>query len=503
MANMLYDLLFAGDDAGRSFLIQPDQPAISRGDFARRSLQLARALRIGGLQPAQRLIVQIEKSPDLLALYAACLRLGAVFVPLNPASPLDETLGCLVDTAAVMAIVAPDKLARLRQMSAHLPLRVESLSHDGMGSFTDLVRAAETAPDPEIVARAGTDEALILHHGAGQAHRRGVILSHGALVSNAKALVDLWQVGPQDVLCHALPLFQAHGLSIALHVAAAGGAALYFLPRYDPQLLAQALPESTILMGVPSHYTRLLRQPDTGPARLGRLRLCISGGAALEADTHAAFLRLTGLEISDRFATTETGVITAFPAHGPHPHGQAGRPLPEMELRITDDDGMPQPAGKTGLIETRGPALFSGTTSPQGQSHWPRDAWFATGDLGYLSPTGELTLVGAAQEQILAGGFSVDPAEVEAALNIHEDVSDSAVIGLTHPAWGETVVAVVVPSAGHHPDPEDLLASLGYGLARFKHPRHVLFVNDLPRNAAGRVRKDQLRRQFAGALADL
>ena len=504
MANMLYDLLFAADD-DRPFLILPDGAVITRHAFASRVAHLDQALAAAGLGAGQALVVQIEKCPDVIALYAACLRRGGIFVPLNPALPLDETAGVLGDTGAKLAIAAPDKLVRLRQMTAHEHIRIEGLSPEGTGSFTDLIRAtgvtaaAEDAPTD----RAAEDPALVLYHSGGQAQRRGVVLSHGALAHNARALVDLWQIGPQDVVCHALPLFQAHGLSIALHAAAAGGAALYFLPRYDPQLLADALPHATILMGVPSHYTRLLQQRDLGPARLGRMRLCISGSAPLAADTHAAFARLTGHEILDRFATTETGVITAFPAEGPHPHGKLGRALPGVGLRIANEDGLPLAAGVTGLVETRGPAMFSAYLGPTGRHDWPQDMWFATGDLGHLGPTGELTLVGSAQDQILTGGFTVDPAEVEAALNAHADVSDSAVIGLPHPAWGETVVAVVVPHGAKTPDPEELLASLDHSLARFKRPRHVVFTDHLPRNARGGVRKDELRRQFAGALADL
>ena len=499
MGNQLFDLLFASSD-DRPFLTGPDMPVITRRMFMARANAMAAALAGAGLVKGDRLLAQIEKSADLVALYAACLRLGVVFVPLNPAMPNEETMACLSETGARFAVVAPDKLVRMRQMAAHLPVQLESLSHDATGSFADLARQADSGPLPPVAGCGAADPAVIIQSSGRGLRRRGVVLTHGALAGNTRAMVDLWAFGESDVLCHVLPLFHASGLTIALHCAAASGAALWFLPRYDPQMLMAGLARSTVLMAVPSHYTRLLSQRDCNRAGLAHMRLFLSGSAPLPADTHAAFARATGFDIHDRYATTETGLVTGLPASQAHPHGHCGRPLPGVSLRITDDEGQPLPPGTTGHIEVQSPAIFAGYLGAAG---FPADGWFATGDLGSLAPDGTLSLIGQANDLIVAGGFTVDAAEVEAALESIPDVRESAVIGLPHPDWGETVVAIVVPASADAPDPEDLLASLGHGLARFKLPRHLAYAESLPRNAMGRVQKAALRRQFADLLNDL
>lgn len=501
MGNVLFDLLFATAD-DRAFLMGPDMPVLTRAAFMARAGTMSAALSRSGLAKGDRLLAQLEPSADMIALYAACLRLGVVFVPLNPAMPNEEAMTCLTDCGARFAVVAPDKLARLRQMAAHLPVQLESLSHDATGSFADLARQADAGPVPPVTSCGPDDLAVILQSSGRGLRRRGVMLTHGALAQNTRAMVDLWGFHADDVLCHVLPLFHASGLTVALHSAAAGGGALWLLPRYDPQALMAGLARSTVLMAVPSHYTRLLTQRDCTRAGLAHMRLFLSGTAPLAADTHAAFARATGFDIHDRYATTETGVLTGLPADQPHPHGHCGRPLPGVALRITDEEGQTLPTGATGHVEAKTPAMFAGYVG-QSAPALPPDGWLATGDLGHLTPEGELVLVGQANDLIVAGGFTVDAAEVEAALAANSAVRDSAVIGLPHPDWGETVVAIVVAADGSPPDPEDLVASLGHGLARFKLPRHVAYVDSLPRNALGRVQKAALRQQFAGLLNDI
>lgn len=471
MAENPVSALVAGGEPDRPCLLLPDGATWTYGDLADRSALLVGALIDLGVGTGDRVVVQVDKSADAVALYLACLRLGAVFVPLNTAYTPAE-VAAFVDDARP-ALVVDD--ARLRAMA-------------------ESSRAVH-----EVVDRDSDDPAAMLYTSGTTGRSKGAVLSVRNLVSNARALVEAWRFGPDDVLLHVLPVFHVHGLFVALHCALSVGAAVRLHPRFDVGAVLDDLGRSTVLMGVPTHYHRLLADPRLDAATCAGMRLFTSGSAPLPAHEHDAFAARTGHRIIERYGMTETMILTSNPHDGDRVPGTVGFPLDGIDLRVADDRGAPLPAGTVGTVEVRGPNVFLG--------YWDRpdataaamrdDGWFVTGDRGSLDPDGRLTLVGRASDLIITGGYNVYPKEVEQALDLLPEVEESAVLGVPDDDLGEVVVAAVVLAAGaSRPDAASVAETCAH-LARFKHPRRVDVVDELPRNAMGKVRKDVLRARLA------
>jgi malonyl-CoA/methylmalonyl-CoA synthetase len=320
------------------------------------------------------------------------------------------------------------------------------------------------------------------------------MLSIGNLASNALTLTKLWGFQASDVLLHALPIFHVHGLFVALHCAFLSAAPSIFLPKLDIAQLRSLLPRASVLMGVPTFYTRLLALPDFGAADCVNMRLFISGSAPLLAETHRAFEARTGHKILERYGMTEAGMITSNPLRGERIPGTVGYPLPGVAVRIADEHGAALPSGEAGVIEIKGPNVFKGywRMPEKTAQEFRADGYFISGDVGVQAPDGRVSIVGRAKDLIIAGGYNIYPKEIEDVLDAVEGVAESAVIGVPHPDLGEAVVAIVVAKPGAAPTPEILQAATER-LARFKRPREILIVDDLPRNAMGKVQKNVLR----------
>jgi len=453
----------------RPCLLLEDGSTWTYADLDDRSARLAGALRRRGVGVGDRVVVQVPKSADAVALYLACLRRGIVPIPLNTGYTPAEVAGFVED--ARPALVVDDPI------------------------LGELV--ADDAPLAELVRRAEDDPAAMLYTSGTTGRSKGAVLSIGNLVANARALIDAWRFEPGDVLVHVLPVFHVHGLFVALHCALGVGAAIRFHTRFDPDAVVADLARSTVLMGVPTHYHRLLDHPGLDAAACAGMRLFTSGSAPLHAAEHDAFTARTGHRIVERYGMTETMILTSNPYDGERVAGTVGFALPDVELRVVDDDGGVCPVGVDGGVEVRGPGVFLG--------YWERpdataaafrpDGWFRTGDVGHLDGDGRLTLAGRASDLIIAGGYNVYPKEVELVLDALPEIAESAVVGVPDADLGEQVVAVVVPAAGAQVDPDSVLASCG-DLARFKRPRRVVLVDELPRNAMGKVQKAVLREQL-------
>jgi malonyl-CoA/methylmalonyl-CoA synthetase len=463
--------LVAGDEPDRPCLILPDGTTWTYGDLGARSAVLVGALIAAGVGTGDRVVVQVDKSADAVALYLACLRLGAVFVPLNTAYTPAE-VAAFVDDARP-ALVVDD--ARLRSMAA-----TGRAVHD-------------------LVERDDDDPAAMLYTSGTTGRSKGAVLSVRNLVSNARALVDAWRFGPDDVLLHVLPVFHVHGLFVALHCALSVGAAIRLHPRFDLDAVISDLERSTVLMGVPTHYHRLLGDPRLDRRGCAGMRLFTSGSAPLPAHEHEAFAERTGHRIVERYGMTETMILTSNPHDGDRLSGTVGFPLEGIDLRVADGGGTPVPAGTVGTVEVRGPNVFLGYWGrPDATAAATRgDGWFVTGDRGSLDAEGRLTLVGRASDLIITGGYNVYPKEVEQALDLLPGIDESAVLGLPDPDLGEIVAAAVVLAPGAARPDAGAVAQACAHLARFKHPRRVEVVPELPRNAMGKVRKDVLRTQLA------
>jgi malonyl-CoA/methylmalonyl-CoA synthetase len=444
-----------------------------------------------GVRAGDRVAVQAEKSAEAVLLYLACLRRGAVFLPLNPAYTDAEIAFFLADARPALFVCDP---ARQPDYAA-----VATLGADGRGSF-DAWRGR--SPDPEIAARRAGDVAALLYTSGTTGRPKGAMLTHENLAANADALVTLWRFSARDVLLHALPLFHAHGLFVALHCALWTGARTRLLARFDAEQVAAELARATVFMGVPTHYVRLLALEEFGRETCRAVRLFVSGSAPLTAATHQAFAARTGHEILERYGMTETLMITSNP-YGERVPGSVGMALPGVELRIVGADGRALPPGETGELEVRGPSVCAGYWQLPEKTRESRraDGFFVTGDLARSAPDGRIELVGRAKDLVISGGLNVYPAEVEAAIDALPGVGESAVIGLEHPDFGEGVAAVVVGDGSRALDESALREELSGRLARFKLPKRIFFVDALPRNAMGKVQKAALRERFQDAFA--
>ncbi len=502
MTNPLYDAVFgrhAGQDT--AFLDLPGRTLLTHAAYLTLAARLAHALSGLGLNPGDRIAVQVDKSADMLAVYAACVQSGLVFLPLNPAYTPTEMDYFIADSGAALLLASPNKAAVLGQVAARHGAQLQTMDHDGTGTLADL---AEGQPGHfPTVPRSADDLAAILYTSGTTGQSKGAMLTQGNLLSNAQTLVQIWAFTNTDVLLHALPIFHTHGLFVATNVTLLAGGSMIFLPRFDPDAMIRLMPGATTMMGVPTFYTRLLDDPRVDAALTGHIRLFISGSAPLLAETHRAWTARTGHCILERYGMTETNMNTSNPYAGERRPGTVGLPLPGIDLRICDTAGKAVPTGEIGTIEVRGPNVFAGYWGmPEKTAEELRlDGFFITGDLGMQDADGYVTIVGRAKDLIISGGLNIYPVEIEAALDALPGVLESAVIGLSHPDMGEVAVAIVVPDADANFHPDDLLKTLSQTLARFKLPRRILVRDGLPRNAMGKVQKAVLRAELAGLFA--
>ena len=486
-------------DQNQVFLERPDGRTLSYADLVDISGRLANVLKELGVKPGDRVAAQVEKSAEALMLYLASLRTGAVYLPLNTAYTAGEIRYFLGDAEPTLFVCSPqggeEKRALARQLGvAH----VETLGSKGDGSLMDRARAA--ALGYADVPRGPDDLAAILYTSGTTGRSKGAMLSHGNLASNAAALRDTWRFTAKDRLLHALPIFHTHGLFVATNVTLMAGSSLIFLPGFNADEIIRLLPKATVMMGVPTFYTRLLARPDFTRELAAHMRLFVSGSAPLSAETHKEFEARTGHKILERYGMTETNMNISNPYEGDRIPGSVGLPLPGVDIRIANPQtGQPLPQGEVGVIEIRGPNVFKGywRMPDKTKEEFREDGFFISGDLGYIDANGYTYIVGRAKDLIISGGYNVYPAEVEAAIEAIPGVAECAVIGAPHPDFGEGVVAVIAPKPGAQLDERGVQAALATDLAKYKQPKRVFITNDVPRNAMGKVQKKDLREQYA------
>ncbi len=468
-------------------------------DVILESGRIANAFAGRGVKPGDRIAVQVEKSVQALILTLACMRFGAVFLPLNTAYTLAEIEYFVGDAEPSLIVLDPAKREGAAPLAERVGAALETMDRDGAGSLSDLA-AAESHAFPTAVVEED-DLAAILYTSGTTGRSKGAMLTHGNLVSNAVTLRDAWRFTSEDVLIHALPIYHTHGLFVASNVALMADATMLFCPRFDADEVMGLMPRATAFMGVPTFYTRLLKHPGLSADSTRHMRLFVSGSAPLLAETHREFESRTGHTILERYGMTETGMNTSNPYEGRRVAGTVGFPLPEVDLRIVDPQTDTElGTDEVGVIEVRGPNVFKGYwRMPEKTAAEIRsDGFFITGDLGKIDPEGYVHIVGRGKDLIISGGFNVYPKEVETEIDLVPGVAESAVIGLAHPDLGEGVTAMVVRAEGATLDERAILDALADKLAKFKQPKRVLFVDDLPRNTMGKVQKNVLRDQNTG-----
>lgn len=500
MPNPLYDALFAAlATRDTRLLILADGSEVGGRAFHATIARAANALRQAGVQPDDRVAVQIAKSPEALAVYAATVAIGAIFLPLNTAYTPAEVGYFLENATPSLFLCDPAKAASLSDVAARTTLM--TLDAQAGGSFGDRMVQAATTFSP--TNRSRSDLAAILYTSGTTGRSKGAMLTHANLLSNAETLADLWRFTADDILLHALPIFHTHGLFVASNVSLLTGGAMIFLPGFEPGAVLRLMPHATTMMGVPTFYTRLLDDQRFTKALTAHLRLFISGSAPLLAETHRQFHDRTGHRILERYGMTETNMNTSNPYDGDRRAGTVGFPLPGVALRIMAD-GVEVPAGDVGGIEVRGPNVFAGYWQMPDKTaeDLAPDGWFSTGDLGQFDPDGYLQIVGRSKDLIISGGTNIYPIEVELLLDGQPGVLESAVVGLPHPDFGEAVFAVLVAQKAMALDVGAVLDGLKDKLAAFKRPKAAVVVAELPRNPMGKVQKAELRKRYAEWFSD-
>lgn len=490
--NTLYDALFAPHAQNEAPLLHCDDGRrITYAGFVRRAAQMAQALVRAGVGPGDRVVVQAPKVADTMALYAGAVQAGAVYLPLNTAYTKDELSYFVGDAAPKLLVCDSKDEDDLADVAAGSGAKVLTLNAEGSGSLSTAADAQSEVF--ETVARGPEDLAALLYTSGTTGRSKGAMMSHKNLLSNARALQVLWQITDADHMIHALPIFHTHGLFVAMNTSLLAGGQMRFMGGFDLDAIIAALPKATLMMGVPTFYTRLL-----GDARFDRdlvrnMRLFISGSAPLLAETHVAFEERTGHRILERYGMTETNMITSNPYDGARVAGTVGFALPGCEVRITDD-GMPVQAGEVGMIEVRGDNVFQGywNMPEKTKAELREDGFFITGDLGVMDTEGRVSIVGREKDLIISGGYNIYPKEVEDVLNKVLGVTETAVFGVPNADFGESVVAAVVGDA----DEASLESAAEETLARFKHPRRYVFMESLPRNTMGKVQKNVLRAEY-------
>ena len=495
--NFLFDGLLGGREYDtRTLLRVPGGETLSYADMVTSSGRLANLLVAQGVAPGDRVAVQVAKSPQAIALYLATVRAGAVFLPLNTAYTRAEVEYFLQDAEPAVFVCASERRPEYGDIEA----RLFTLDGDGGGS---LVPAAASLPENfDNVERDAADLAAILYTSGTTGLSKGAMLSHDNLLSNALTLVEFWRFSADDVLLHALPIFHTHGLFVATNIILICGGSMIFLPRFDVDAMLEQLPHATSLMGVPTFYTRLLADERFTRELVAHIRLFVSGSAPMLKETHEQFEQRTGQRILERYGMTETNMNTSNPYDGERRAGSVGFALPGVEVRITDPESSePLAAGETGMIEVRGPNVFLGYwRKPEKTALELRDnGFFITGDMGMIDADGYLHILGREKDLVISGGYNIYPKQIETEIDALEGVVESAVFGIADPDLGEVVAAAIVLEAGAKLNQEQVLQALRPLLARFKLPRKIVFVDELPRNAMGKVQKNVLRDRYGGA----
>lgn len=482
------------------FLTEQSGRQLSYAELEQRTAQLANSFVELGLEPGDRLAVQLHKSASVLVIYLAALRAGVIYLPLNTSYSARELRYFLADAEPAMVIADPELLPCLQDIASDLQASMQFYAVDAQG-LGELTTRSENASH-QFKTRNCSDEtvAAILYTSGTTGLPKGAMLSHGNLASNALVLHVMWGGRADDVLLHALPIFHVHGLFVAVHSVLMAGASMQFLARFEEQAVIDCLPKCTVMMGVPTHYTRLLACQSFTRESCASMRLFISGSAPMLSSTHQAFADRTGQFILERYGMTETAMLVSNPLQGERRPATVGFPLPEVTLRLVNDAQQPVATGEIGSIQVKGPNVFQGYwRKPEKTAEdFTDDHFFITGDQGQLSADGYLSIVGRSKDMIISGGLNVYPKEVEQVLNTIAGVNESAVFAVPDDDLGEAVMAVIVA------DSDCCLTAVfeqaKQQLSGYKVPKKIQQVDFLPRNTMGKVQKNKLRQQYAAVM---
>ncbi|HLV97917.1 MAG TPA: long-chain fatty acid--CoA ligase [Ktedonobacterales bacterium] len=493
---------------------------IPYGDLARQTEAFAMALRLRGILPGDRVAIILPNLPHFLPAYFGAIRAGAIAITMNPTYRPPEIRHIFTDAQVVAAVVWSDALPLVEQaigddtsprllITVSLPasegttapaaaVNRETISFEQLLGEAAAAIAAGKAPAP--LAEPNPDNvAVILYTSGTTGKAKGAMLTHRNLLSNAQAIIQLADLGPQDVLMSVLPLFHVFGSTVCMVAPLLAGAPIVLVPRFDPRRLIPTVQQQhvTILAGVPSMYALLLRTPLTSQD-ISSLRLCVSGGAALPGETLRTFKEKFGIPLIEGYGLTESSPAAVFnPPNGVQKAGSIGLPIPGVEVQVHDIKDQPLPAGQIGELAIRGPNIMKGYYNlPEATAQTIRNGWLYTGDLGYQDEEGYFFIVDRAKDVIIKGGLNVYPRELEEVLMAHPKVAEVAVVGVGDAMKGESIKACITPRDGQNLTRDEIIDFMRERVAPFKVPNLVEFYPlpaGLPKNATGKVLKTELR----------
>lgn len=513
MTNYLFDGLLNEADRSAKFATVP---ALEPEDKERWyiyqdvfdvSARISNVLQVMGVKVNDRVAVQVPKSIEALMLYLAVVRVGAVFLPLNTGYTSSEVAYFLSDAAPSLFICDPKQKGQYAELCETKSIRLETLGvwkNHNLSAGTIADESLKASTEFQDVPRGPDDLAAILYTSGTTGRSKGAMLTHQNLLSNANTLVDYWHFTKDDVLLHALPIFHTHGLFVATNTILKSGGSMIILPAFQIDHMIDLLPRATSLMGVPTFYTRLLNDERFTKALTSHMRLFISGSAPLLAETHKAFHARTNHHILERYGMTETNMNTSNPYDGERRAGTVGFALPGTSIRIScPDTKMPIQDGEIGVLEVKGANVFKGYWQMPDKTaeEFRSDGYFITGDLAYQDPQGYITIVGRSKDLIISGGYNIYPKEIELLLDDMPDVLESAVIGVPHPDFGEAVVAILIAKDKSEIDLQAIEQALTDQIAKFKKPKKLFVLKELPRNTMGKVQKNLLRERHKDVFA--
>ena len=497
--NLLFDRLFTSNQGSRIFLSFSEQnKPLTYDKFLNELKCTASLLKKLGLEKGDRLVLQIEKSHHVFTIYGACVQLGVIFIPLNTSYTAIEVEYFLKDSECKIFIATTKMMKDLESQVKKVSCKIETIDTDYSGSF--FYNFDENEP-LEITENQDEDDiAAILYTSGTTGRSKGAMLSQKNLLSNALTLSKSWGFTESDVLLHALPIYHTHGLFVATNIVLVSGSKIRFLKKFNEDDIIVNLPSTTVMMGVPTFYTRLLANRKFNKEITKNMRLFISGSAPLLKETHEKFQYLTGHKILERYGMTETNMITSNPYNGERKAGTVGLALEDVKVRVAALENKREVLknGEIGVVEVMGPNVFKGywKQPEKTKSEFRDEGFFVTGDMGYLDQDNYLTIVGRNKDLIITGGLNVYPKEIETVIDTDSNVEESAVIGVSHSDFGEGIVAIIVEKKGHDIDPQTLHETLQKNLAAFKLPKKIHIIKELPRNTMGKVQKNVLRNVY-------
>ena len=481
----------------RELITTVDGSVYTRSDILEKTGRVTNFLYSLGAKPGDRISVQVHKSIENMCIYLACLKGGLVFHPLNPSYKENEVEYFLGNAKPFVIICDPLNLDMMRKLSEPIDIKhIYTLDSYGNGQFSEAVKSCSSSFN--TVSRNKDDLAALLYSSGTTGLPKGIMLTHSNLLTNAECLVEYWGFSEKDRLLHVLPIFHVHGLFVALSCILLTGGTMRWADKFTPNYVNQYLPECTVMMGVPTYYTRLLSNAGFGKKHTQNIRLFTSGSAPLLVDTFNNFRDRSGFEILERYGMTETGMNCSNPLVGVRKPGTVGPALPGVTARVVDDFGEIVNIGEVGDLQVKGDNVFIGywEMPEKTKEDFTKDGFFNTGDQAIIDNDGYVSIVGRSKDMIISGGLNVYPKEVEDVIDMLEGVKESAVFGVNHSDFGEAVVAAVVKVKSYELDVNSVIEQSKGKLANFKAPKYVELVKELPRNTMGKVQKKQLRNKY-------